>query len=129
MIGIALHEPARHRAQLARCPAAVVASLLRPGSEVEQLTGNVQGAVVRNGSLGKLVLVDLPAHRAGRTYEAWLIGPDKKPVPAGTFAAARPSSCGPTGNAARPKTVAITVEPAGGSQAPTTAPVASASLA
>ena len=134
VIGIALHSQLDTARSSRDAQAAVVASLLRPGSEVEQLTGNVQGAnvqgaVVRNGSSGKLVLVDLPHTASGRTYQAWLIGPDKKPVPAGTFGGGKAVVVGLDGNARGPKTVAITVEPDGGSKAPTTAPVASAQLA
>ena len=97
---------------------------------MQQLAGNVQGAVVRNGSGGKLVLVDLPETAAGSTYEAWLIGADKKPVARrhvrGRQGRRRPARRAmPRGS----KTVAITVEPAGGSQAPTTKPVAAAQLA
>jgi anti-sigma-K factor RskA len=99
-------------------------------AEVHVLTGRAQGAVIQDGSSSKLVLANLRAPAAGHTYEAWLIGANRKPVPAGTF-----SSAGKTlvfdlkGDAGKAKTVAITVEPAGGSQAPTTAPFASASLA
>ena len=129
VIGIALHSQLDSARSSRDAQAAVVASLLRPGSQVEQLTGNVQGAVVRNGSSGKLVLVDLPHTAAGRTYQAWLIGPDKKPVPAGTFSGGKAVVVGLDGNASGSKTVAITVEPDGGSKAPTTPPVASAQLA
>jgi anti-sigma-K factor RskA len=129
VIGIALHSQLDTARSSRDAQAAVVASLLRPGSEVEPLTGNVQGAVVRNGSSGKLVMVDLPHTASGRTYQAWLIGPDKKPVPAGTFGGGKAVVVGLDGNARGPKTVAITVEPDGGSKAPTTAPVASAQLA
>jgi anti-sigma-K factor RskA len=75
------------------------------------------------------VLVDLPPPSAGRTYEAWLIGADEKPLPAGTFKGGKAVVVGLDGNAAGRKTVAITVEPAGGSRTPTTPPVASAKLA
>ena len=67
---------------------------------MQQLAGNVQGAVVRNGADGKLVLVDLPPPRSGRTYEAWLIGRDKKPVPAGHFKGGKAVVVGLDGNAA-----------------------------
>jgi anti-sigma-K factor RskA len=129
VIGIALHSQLSDARSSRDAQAAVVANLLRPGSQVAQLTGNVQGAVVRNGSSGKLVLVDLPHPASGRTYQAWLIGPDKKPVPAGTFTGGKAVVVGLAGNAGGSKTVAITVEPDGGSKAPTTQPVASAQLA
>jgi anti-sigma-K factor RskA len=99
------------------------------GLEVSPLAGKLQGAAVRSGSDGKLVLVNLPRPAAGRTYEAWLIGSDKTPVPAGTFTGGKSVVVGLTGDASNAKQVAVTVEPAGGSKAPTTTPIASASLA
>jgi anti-sigma-K factor RskA len=75
------------------------------------------------------VLVDLPQPASGKTYEAWLIGSDKKPLPAGTFKGGKAIVVGLDGDAGGSKTVAITVEQDGGSQTPTTAPVASAQLA
>jgi anti-sigma-K factor RskA len=129
VIGIALHNELSDARSSRDAQAAVVSSLLRPGSQVQQLAGNVQGAVVRSGDKGQLVLVDLPQPSAGHTYEAWLIGADKKPLPAGTFKGGKAVVVGLDGNAAGQKTVAITVERAGGSQTPTTPPVASAKLA
>ncbi|MEO9175652.1 MAG: anti-sigma factor [Gaiellales bacterium] len=114
VVGVAVHE----------------GSSRNPSAEVRVLTGTAQGAVVRDGSSSKLVLANLQSPATGHTYEAWLIGANGKPVPAGTF-----SGGGKTvvvnlkGDAGKAKTVAITVEPAGGSPTPTTAPFASASLA
>jgi anti-sigma-K factor RskA len=129
VIGIALHGKLSDVRGSRDAQSALVSSLLRPGSQVEQLTGNVQGAVVRSGAGGKLVLVDLPKPAAGRTYEAWLIGADKTPLPAGTFGGGKAVVVPLVGDAGGSKTVAITVEPDGGSQAPTTKPFASAQLA
>jgi anti-sigma-K factor RskA len=113
VIGIALHE----------------SSSGSPSASVYLLAGKVQGAVVRSGSSSKLVLMNLKAPAAGHTYEAWLIGSDKKPVPAGTFTSGTSFVYDLKGNSSKTQTVAITVEPAGGSPAPTTTPIASASLA
>jgi anti-sigma-K factor RskA len=129
VIGIALHSQLSNVRDSRDAQSALVSSLLRPGSQVQQLTGNVQGAVVRSGAGGKLVLVDLPKPAAGRTYEAWLIGADKTPVPAGTFTGGKAVVVPLVGDAGGSKTVAITVEPDGGSKAPTTQPFASAQLA
>jgi anti-sigma-K factor RskA len=129
VIGIALHGQLSDARDTRDAQSAIVSNLLRPGSQVQQLSGNVQGAVVRNGAGGKLVLVDLPQPASGRTYEAWLIGSDQKPVPAGTFGGGKAVVVPLDGDAGGAKTVAITVEPDGGSQAPTTQPVASAKLA
>ena len=98
-------------------------------ASVYLLAGKVQGAVVRSGSSSKLVVMNLKAPAPGHTYEAWLIGADKKPVPAGTFRAGTSIVYDLKGNSSKTRTVAITVEPAGGSPAPTTPAIASASLA
>jgi anti-sigma-K factor RskA len=108
---------------------ALATNLLRSGSVVRPLSGAVRGAVVRDGGAGKLVLVDLPKPTAGHTYEAWLIGSDKTPVPAGLFKGGKAVVVGLSGDAAKAQQVAITVEPSGGSTKPTTTPFASASLA
>jgi anti-sigma-K factor RskA len=129
VIGIALHSQLSDARSSRDAQSAIVSNLLRPGSQVQQLAGNVQGAVVRSGGSGRLVLVDLPKPAAGHTYEAWLIGADKKPLPAGTFGGGKTVVVGLDGDAAGSKTVAITVERDGGSQAPTTSPVATAQLA
>ncbi len=113
VVGIALHER----------------SSSSPSASVYLLAGKLQGAVVRSGSSSKLVLTNLKAPAAGHTYEAWLIGSDRKPVPAGTFTGGTSIVYDLKGNSSKTQTVAITVEPAGGSPAPTTTPVASASLA
>ena len=60
----------------------------------------MRGAVVRNGGNGKLVLFDLPAPKPGHTYEAWLIGRDKTPVPAGLFKGGKAVVVGLAGDAA-----------------------------
>jgi anti-sigma-K factor RskA len=70
------------------------------------------------------IAAHLPRLDAGRTFEMWVIPPDGKPVPAGTFQALSDSTAvhvrrGPVGNAAA---VAISIEPAGGSPQPTTTP-------
>jgi anti-sigma-K factor RskA len=129
VIGIALHNQLDNARSSRDTQRSAVSALLQPGSQVEKLKGSVQGAVVRNGGTSKLVLLDLPEPASGRTYEAWLIGADKKPAPAGTFSGGKTVLVSLAGNAASTQTVAITVEPAGGSQAPTSAPVASASFA
>jgi anti-sigma-K factor RskA len=126
VIGIVLHGQLSD-ARSARD--ALAANLLRSGSQVQPLEGSVRGAVVRNGATGKLVLFDLPAPKSGHTYEAWLIGSDKTPVPAGLFKGGKAVVVGLAGDAAKAKQVAITVEPSGGSKQPTTTPFASASLA
>jgi anti-sigma-K factor RskA len=67
----------------------------------------------------------LPKLAAGRTFEMWVIPASGKPIPAGTFNALEDSTAvyirqGPVEGAAA---MAISVEPAGGSQQPTTTPI------
>jgi hypothetical protein len=67
----------------------------------------------------------LPKLAAGRTFEMWVIPASGKPIPAGTFDALEDSTAvhirrGPVADAAA---MAISVEPAGGSQQPTTTPI------
>jgi hypothetical protein len=67
----------------------------------------------------------LPKLAAGRTFEMWVIPANGKPIPAGTFNALADSTAihirrGPVEGAAA---MAISVEPAGGSQQPTTTPI------
>lgn len=77
--------------------------------------------VDRNGG-GVLVMQNLPAPPAGKTYEAWVIA-GGAPEPAGVFSSGHVVLLTrPVGRGAK---VALTVEPAGGSKRPTRAPFAS----
>jgi anti-sigma-K factor RskA len=129
VLGLALFSKLSDARSSRDAQSALVASLVRSGSQVQPLAGNLQGAVVRTGGTGKLVLIDPPKAADGHTYEAWLIGSDKVPLPAGTFKGGKAVVVPLRGDAGGQKTVAITVERDRGSQAPTTKPVASASLA
>lgn len=64
---------------------------------------------------------------AGRTYEAWVIGGGTA-RPAGLFAGGGVEQVALTRTALAGDTIAVTVEPAGGTAAPTTAPIAAARL-
>ncbi len=60
---------------------------------------------------------------SGKTYQAWVIPPGGKPISAGIFSGGRTSV--QLAAAAHPgDTVAVTVEPAGGSAQPTSHPIA-----
>jgi anti-sigma-K factor RskA len=120
---------------LAAAAVAVVVGLIigvgsgtNAATQVRVLSG-LSGAVVQNGSQSKLFLADLKRPAAGKTYEAWLIGANGKPLPAGLFEGGKTIVIDLHGNLNGAATVAITVEPAGGSPAPTTKPFASARLA
>jgi anti-sigma-K factor RskA len=106
--------------------AAALAQVLQPGARLVALQG-APGAVVGTPQ-GRAILILGRLHRApsGKTYEAWLIG-GAGPRPAGTFAGGS-TVLRLAGPAPRGTTVAVTVEPAPGSRAPTSAPFAKATL-
>jgi anti-sigma-K factor RskA len=89
------------------------------------------GTVVASRSLGKAVIVmsGLPRLSSAKTYELWFMGP-RAPRPAGTM---RPPAHGNPkpvlaagfGDATQ---IGVTVEPAGGSPRPTSAPIFTAAL-
>ncbi|MDQ4001081.1 MAG: anti-sigma factor [Actinomycetota bacterium] len=91
---------------------------------------DVQGQVVRLGD-GRAVLMaeNLPATPEDKVYETWILR-DEVPEPAGTFepreggVAAAPIE----GSLEGADAVAVTVEPAGGSSAPTDDPLLSTNL-
>lgn len=106
-------------------------------SDAHTLAGPVEGggrgAVVVSPSLGTTVFVasQLPAAPSGHTYELWYLGADGNAVPAGTFV---PGADGHattvlTGAPGQAAAVGMTVEPAGGSPQPTTAPILAVKLA
>jgi predicted anti-sigma-YlaC factor YlaD len=83
--------------------------------------------VVRSASLGKAVVkATLPPPPAGHVYELWLQRPDGKMARAGVVSDVAGVRNGVVldGDAATATGVGITVEPEGGSDAPTTPPVA-----
>ncbi|MGN7798053.1 anti-sigma factor [Leifsonia sp. 22587] len=98
--------------------------------DVQRATAPVSGGgtatLVWSGELGRSALVanDLPDLPADKTYELWYIR-DGQATPAGTM---QPASTGSTwrvltGEMAAGDTVGVTVEPRGGSDKPTTAPI------
>lgn len=90
----------------------------------------VSGRVVAAGGVLRVEATGLAALPSGKVYQAWVIQPGGKPLPEPTFV---PDSGGradvevPSG---QPKgtLIAVTIEPAGGSQAPTTKPFVAATL-
>jgi anti-sigma-K factor RskA len=105
--------------QLARLLAADDVQLVRGA-----YTDGGSGVVVMSASEGSAMLIgrDLPALPDDRVYEAWTI--DGEPAPAGTFTPESGQSVlelpGATFDA---ESLAVTVEPAGGSESPTSDPV------
>lgn len=92
-------------------------------------TPQPQGRAFYLPSRGRLVFLanNMPALPPDKVYELWLIPPDGKPLPAGVF---EPDPRGngkvvnpPLQPGVQPKLFAVTVEPRGGSAAPTTKPM------
>jgi anti-sigma factor RsiW len=78
------------------------------------------------GSDGDAVLVlnDLPAAPAGKTYQAWIVD-DQMPVSAGTFASTGDQAVVPIPQAVPDgAVVAVTIEESGGASSPTLPPLA-----
>lgn len=88
------------------------------------------GDVTASGGVLRLATHGLPALPSGKVYQAWLIHPHAAPIPEPTFV----TTSGGSGSvdmqatAGRGDVVAVTIEPAGGSQAPTTHPLVVAAI-
>lgn len=114
-------------------PAAIVAlEEIESAPDALSATAEVAGGGTATAhwseSLGKAVLVTdgLPTIASGETFEMWFVRDDGTPVSAGTFDAARASTTTILDGALEAgDTIAVTVEPAGGSTtgAPTTDPI------
>nr|WP_255526037.1 anti-sigma factor [Frigoribacterium sp. CG_9.8] len=106
-------------------------SAIVSASDYQQAKANVAGGgtatfVWSMGLKQSAVVIDkLPELAAGKTYALWYIDSKSKATPAGIFNAA---SSGTTvsvlaGSMGAGDTIGITIEPSGGSKAPTTAPI------
>ena len=125
---------ARQQADAANARAAemarAVAALSQPGAQVAYLRGSGAAATVSGfvavppGAPGYMVLTNVPAAPAGKTYQAWFIA-GGKPTSAGTMAPGADGNVVAGGMEPVPGTavIAVTVEPSGGSDQPTTAPI------
>jgi hypothetical protein len=107
-----------------------IAAMTQQGSQVALLHGSGQAAAVGgfvaippDGS-GWMVMTDVPAAPSGTTYQAWYIA-NGTPVSAGLMSADKDGRVIASGIRPVPGTsvVAVTIEPAGGSQQPTSAPI------
>jgi len=102
----------------------------RPESRLTLLAGlkpapDARGRVIWNAVTREAVLLVSGLERApaGKAYEIWVIGPSKQPVPAGVFQP-RPDGSAVVSlprieDTARPRTFAVTLEPATGTASPT----------
>ena len=82
--------------------------------------------VFRSASEGKAAVVttNMPEAPNGKVYELWLQKPGGPMVPAGLMSGSGDQRLLLTGDAAQATAAAISVEPSGGSKAPTTEPIA-----
>lgn len=117
---------ARSAAVAAAAAACVVVGIV---VSVTQTTGArvVSAVVVVGGNRSATLHVSgLAAAPRGKTYEAWVIPPGGHARPAGLFAGGRAATVHLRGAVPPSAVVAVTLERAGGAQAPTTRPVISA---
>lgn len=111
-----------------RHQAAVAAVLSAPDARLAsaRTTAGGTATVVSSAARGELVFTSagLRSLPSSRTYELWLLGPGA-PRSAGLLPPARDEHTAPVlaSGLAHGDKVAVTVEPAGGSEAPTTTPI------
>jgi anti-sigma-K factor RskA len=105
----------------------VAVALSSGGSGTRTIQASVGSAELRiNGGRGDLIVHRLPALPAGRTYEMWVQRGNAAPSPTGTLFSTRSdgsASVGVPGSLNGVSHVLVTQEPAGGTLAPTSAPV------
>jgi|SRR5579883_177714 len=103
-----------------------------PGTIEATFGQGPKGKVYVNPQRGVLLIAsDLPQAPAGKIYEMWVIPKNGKPIPAGLFQSdsngaathVQPGPVAPDANI-----VAVTLEPAQGSDQPTTTPLLAATL-
>ena len=94
----------------------------------EKVIGGAKATIVRSASLGKAVIIadHMPAAPDGKDFQLWLDQPNRGMVSAGVMphGSADTVTVLLSGDAATATGAGITVEPAGGSTAPTTEPLA-----
>ncbi|HYN65946.1 MAG TPA: anti-sigma factor, partial [Ornithinibacter sp.] len=100
---------------------------------VRSTKGGVTTEVAYSKQLGKAAIsvTGLPPAPDGKTYQLWYVGPDGAATSAGLLGVDAEGSGQAlmAGSATPEDTVAMTVEPAGGSAQPTTEPVVALALA
>jgi anti-sigma factor RsiW len=90
------------------------------------MSGGVEMTLYRSASLGRAVLTtqNMPSPPSGKVYELWLQNPAGQMEPAGLMPVAANQKILLDGDAKVATAAGITVEPEGGSPAPTTDPIA-----
>lgn len=128
--GLNLRQQADQANQRAQQIAAAVAAMSAPGSQVAILHGTGSAADVNGFAAfpasggGYMVMTDVPAAPSGMTYQAWFIA-DGTPSSAGLMTVDPDGNLVASGMEPLPGTqvVAVTLEPSGGSDQPTSAPI------
>ena len=116
----------RGLAVAAAAAACIVVGLVVSLSQSSQK--QVFGVFVDRSGNATITASGLGTAPSGKTYEAWVIpASGAAPKPAGLFAGGKTTTVHLTGTVPRNATVAVTVEPAGGSPKPTTKPLFTAS--
>jgi anti-sigma-K factor RskA len=106
------------------------AELIKSASDARRSTlsfpDGAQATVLHSASVGKAVITtsEMPPPPSGRVYELWLLHADGSLSPAGLMPMRADQTVVFEGDAAAATGAGITVEPAGGSQQPTTEPIA-----
>lgn len=126
-IGALATQPWEHGSQQA--PISVADRVLHaPDAQrvAARFPGGARATLVRSVALGRAVLVtrDMPPAPGGKVYELWLQDRAGTMKPAGLMPPGSDETVVLDGNAASATAAGITVEPAGGSARPTTAPIA-----
>lgn len=90
------------------------------------LPDGAEATLVRSETLGQAVLITraLPAAPSGKAYQMWLLTDGTSPSSAGMMSAAANQTILLKGDAAKASAAAITIEPVGGSNQPTSEPIA-----
>jgi anti-sigma-K factor RskA len=102
--------------------AATLKNQLRDRPEAVQLTGATGSVIVTPGREATLIVKNLEPPPPGKTYEAWVIQ-GKTLLPAGTFSGGGRIAFVLTRKVPDGAIVAVTLEPAGGVEQPTTDPL------
>ncbi|MFG1706124.1 anti-sigma factor domain-containing protein [Nonomuraea sp. M3C6] len=133
VLGVIAFDARRDLGDLNTRNGELIAVLAAPDAETvrQPVTSGGTGTVVISRSKGRMVFTssDLPELPTSKEYELWLMGPDG-PRPAGMLDRADGGQTTPVFLApvAGDDHVALTVEPAGGSNKPTTQPILLAEL-
>ena len=130
VVGLNLRQQADRANQRAEQLSAAIAAMSEPGAQVAILHGSGPAAGISGfvaipaGGTGYMVMTDVPAAPPGMTYQAWYIA-GGTPTSAGTMSSSADGKIVASGLQPVPGTsvVAVTVEPSGGSEQPTSAPI------